>query len=186
MNVKGKFVLLRAIERSDLELLAKWSNDPDIQYMLGGWHTPSSHLVMDEWLKRISSDPLNLRFAIDHEELGLIGTANLVDINWKDKNAFHGMLLGDKDIRGKGIGVDVVFSIMRYAFEELGLNRLDGSMIDYNEPSKKLYLNKCGWKIEGTQRGWYWRKNQHWDKVMVGVTRDDYFKLIKETDYWNQ
>ena len=24
--------------------------------------------------------------------------ANLVDVNWKDRNAFHGMLLGDKNM----------------------------------------------------------------------------------------
>lgn len=186
MNIKGKVISLRAIERGDLELLNKWANDPEIQYMLGGWHAPSSMVVMEDWLKRISSDSLNQRLAIQHDELGLIGTANLVDINWKDKNAFHGMLLGDKDIRGKGIGVDVVFSIMRYAFEELGLNRLDGSIIDYNEASKKLYLGKCGWKIEGTLRQWYWRKNSFWDKIVVGVTRQDYFDLVKSTNYWGQ
>ena len=93
-----------------------------------------------KWFESLSVGSLHQRFAIDTEELGLIGTANLVDINWKDKNAHHGMLLGDKDMRGKGYAVDTIMTIMKYAFEELGLNRLDGSIIEYNEPSYGVYV----------------------------------------------
>ena len=35
MNIKGKIVTLRAIEKKDIDLLHKWSNDPEINYMLG-------------------------------------------------------------------------------------------------------------------------------------------------------
>ncbi len=42
MNIKGKYVTLRAIEVEDIPLLHKWANDPDIWYMLGGWHFPSN------------------------------------------------------------------------------------------------------------------------------------------------
>jgi RimJ/RimL family protein N-acetyltransferase len=184
MNIIGKQVTLRAIEKNDLDLLQKWSNNPDVQYMLGGWHFPSSGWVMEEWLKRISADKLNIRLAIDHQELGLVGMANLVDINWKDGNASHGMLLGEPTSQGKGMGVDVVFSIMRYAFEELGLHRLDTTIIEFNEPSKKLYINKCGWKVEGTVKEWYWRKNRYWDKLIVGITRNDYQTVLDQTKYW--
>ncbi|HRR19644.1 MAG TPA: GNAT family protein [Ignavibacteriales bacterium] len=186
MNLIGKYIELRAIEERDLVLLHKWSNDPEIQYWLGGWHTPTSEIVMKQWFNRVTVDNNNLRFAIEHNELGLLGTANLVDINWKDKNAFHGMLLGDKDIRGKGIGVDVVMTIMKYAFEELGLNRIDGSMIEYNTPSLKLYLEKCGWKKEGIKKEWYFRKNRFWDKIIVGITRNEYFEHINATKYWEK
>lgn len=185
MNPKGKIITLRPIEKGDLKDIQKWSNDPEIQYWLGGWHFPSSMDIMEKWLEKINSDNLNQRFAIDHIELGLVGTANLININWKDKNAFHGMLIGDKDVRGKGIGVDVVFTIMKYAFEELGLQRLDGSMIEYNISSLKLYIDKCGWKKEGVLTDWYWRKNRFWNKIIVGIHKNDYFNLVNSTKYWN-
>jgi RimJ/RimL family protein N-acetyltransferase len=177
MLIKGEKVTLKAIEQEDLVELHKWANDPEIQKMLGGWHFPSSMKDTMKWFESLSISSLNQRFSIYTEELGLIGTANLVDIDWKNKNAFHGMLLGDKEIRGKGYAVDTVFAIMRYAFEELGLKRLDGSIIEYNEASKKMYLDKCGWKIEGIQRKWYFRDNRFWDKIIVGITKDDYFEL---------
>jgi RimJ/RimL family protein N-acetyltransferase len=186
MNIRGKKVTLRAIEREDLDLLCRWSNDPDINYMLGGWHFPSSQTDQQKWYDSLSVNSNNQRFAIDTEEMGLIGMANLVDINWKDRNAFHGMLLGDKDMRGKGYGIDTIMTMSKYAFEELGLMRMNGSMISYNEASIGVYTKKCGWVIEGIKKNHYFRKNQWWDQVVVGIERQDYFNLIQESDYWKE
>ena len=185
MNIKGNKVTLKAIEREELELLQKWSNDPEINYMLGGWHFPSSRQDQEKWFNSLSVNSVNQRFAIHTEDLGLIGMANLVDINWKDRNAFHGMLLGDKDLRGKGYGIDTIMAINKFAFEELGLNRMDTTIISYNEASIGVYTKKCGWKIEGIKKTYYFRKNQWWDQVVVGITKEDYFDLIKENNYWD-
>lgn len=186
MNISGKKIALRAIEEGDLPQLQKWANKPEICYMLAGWHFPTSMRDQSNWFEGFDVNSLNQRFAIETADLGLIGTANLININWKDRNAFHGMLLGDKDIQGKGYGVDTIMAIMKYSFEELGLVRLDGSMIEYNKPSLGVYINKCGWKKEGVQRSWYFRKNQFWDKIIVGVTREDYNCLINENQYWSK
>lgn len=177
MNIKGNKVILRAIEERDLELLHQWSNDPDINYMLGGWHFPSSFQDQVKWFHSLSLTSNNQRFAIDTPDLGLIGMVNLVDINWKDRRAFTGMLLGDQEMRGKGYGVDTIMAMNKYAFEELGLMRLDSTIISYNEASIGAYVKKCGWKIEGTKKNAYFRKNQWWDEIVVGITRDDYFNI---------
>lgn len=185
MNIKGKKVTLKAIEVSDLALLQQWSNDPEINYLLGGWHFPSNKQDQEKWFSSLSLNSTNQRFAIHTEELGLIGMANLVSINWKDRNAFHGMLLGDKDLRGKGFGTDTIMAINRYAFEELGLERLDTTMIAYNEDSIAVYTKKCGWKIEGEKKNAYFRKNKWWNQIIAGINKEDYFNLIEENKYWN-
>lgn len=185
MNIRGKKVLLRAIERRDLELIHKWSNSPETTLMLAGWHFPSSMQDQEKWFESLSVHSNNQRFAIETEEHGLIGMANVVDLNWKDRNAYHGMMLGDKDIRGKGYGVDTIMAISRYAFEELGLMRLNGSMIAYNDASVGVYA-KCGWVEEGRNRKHYFRRNQWWDKIIVGITRDDYFELLEKNNYWEE
>ncbi len=186
MNITGKKVLLRAIEEEDLPTLHRWANDPDIWYMLDGWHFPSSMAYMKKWLMSVEDDPLNKRFAIEAPDLGLIGTVNLVEIDWKNNHAFTGLLLGDKDIRGKGYGVDTFMAIERYAFEELHLERLDGSVIEYNKIALNMITKKCGWKVEGTQRNWYFRKNRYWDRIVVGITRQDYFDLVLPDKYWEK
>ena len=186
MNILGKIVKLRAIEKEDLPLLHKWANDPEIWKMLGGWHFPSNMNYMESWFNNLGSNPLKQNFAIETVEHGLIGTVNLVDIDWKNNNAFTGLQLGDKDIRGKGYGVDTFMAIQRYAFEELHLERLDGSVIEYNAPGFGFITKHCGWKEEGRQRNWYFRNNKYWDRIVVGITRQDYFDLIEKNNYWNE
>jgi RimJ/RimL family protein N-acetyltransferase len=183
MNIHGKRVVLRAIEEADLPDLQAWANDPNIQAMLGGWHFPTSARDQQAWMASLSCQSTNQRFAIDAGELGLIGTANLVSIDWKNRNAFHGMLLGDK-ASGKGLALDTVMALMRYAFDELGLERLDGDMIEYNAPSLRLYLERCGWVREGVRERYYHRKGRWWDKVIVGITRERYLEHAAATRYW--
>lgn len=185
MNILGKYVTLRAIEREDLPILNRWANDPSIQELLGGWHFPTSLRDQEQWLASLSCNSLNQRFAIDVPDIGIIGTANLVNIDWKNKNAFHGMMLGDKEIRGRGYGVDTIMATMRYAFEELGLMRLDSDMIEYNAASLCVYIEKCNWREEGRKRDWFFRKGRYWDKIIVGITRQDYLESARLNLYWN-
>ena len=184
MNVVGKSVTLRAVTRSDLPLLHEWGNDPSVWPHLGGWHFPTSPEWGERWFERIQTDTLNQRWAIETEAQGLIGTANLVEINWKDRNAFHGMMIGDSRNRGRGLGTDTIMAVMRYAFDELGLHRLDTTIIASNQPSYRAYVERCGWREEGRQRGWYYRGGRRWDRVLVGVTVDDYRELVERTGYW--
>jgi RimJ/RimL family protein N-acetyltransferase len=185
MNIMGKQVLLRAIERSDLPMLNTWANDPDIQLMLGGWHFPTSLQDQETWFSSLSCNSQDQRFAIEAEGMGLIGTANLVSIDWKNRNAYHGMLLGDKATHGKGYGIDTIMTVMRYAFDELGLMRLDSDIIEYNSASLKVYIDKCGWKIEGRRSDWYFRNGKHWDKIIVGITRDRYYEILSTLRFWD-
>lgn len=186
MNIQGKKVVLRAIEEEDLPLLRKWTNDPEVAQLLGDWNFPVSSQDQKRLLAGLSVDSLHQRFAIENPDIGLIGTANLVDINWKNRNASHSMMIGDTNHRGKGYGRDTIMAIMRYAFEELGLQRLDGSMIEDNEASIATYVDKCNWKVEGRQRNWYFRRNRFWDRVLVGVTKEDYFELLEKENYWGR
>ena len=186
MNIKGKIVTLRAPELADVAKLHLWANDPEIWNMLGGWHFPFSSRSTEEWVAgRKDSNLTDHVFCIDTPEEGMIGTANIISIDWKNKNAFHGMMIGQAKLRGKGYALDALFALMRYAFQELGLNRLDGDMIAYNERSLRFYLDKAGWKREGVKRDWYYRGGAFHDKIVVGVTRQDYLDIVAKTNYWN-
>ncbi|MDD2608887.1 MAG: GNAT family protein [Giesbergeria sp.] len=185
MNIKGKIVTLRAPELSDVPVLHEWSNDPEIWKMLGGWHFPFSSKSTEEWVKSRKDNNLTDHvFCIETPDEGVIGTANIVNIDWKNKNAFHGMMIGKKNLRGKGYALDALFSIMRYAFMDLGLHRLDGDMIEYNTRSIEFYIKKGGWKHEGIRKNWFYRDGRFYDKVIVGVEQNDYIEIIKKSNYW--
>lgn len=71
---------------------------------------------------------------------------------------------------------------MRYAFEEVNLNRLDTSWIDYNKASEKLH-EKCGWNKEGTKKEAIYRNGQYRDLKIAGITKKEYLQL-KNKNNW--
>ena len=172
----GEIAVLRPLERRDLPLLQEWANDQSLTNLLGSWHFPVSTDEHGRWFDANVNDFLNRRFAIEVDGQ-LIGSANLVSINWKDRNAFHGMMIGDPTFRSRGIGPDVVNTVMQFAFLELGLHRLDSTMISSNTPSIKMYTEKCGWEIEGTKPEWFFRNGNWHDLVIVGITKRRYLEF---------
>ena len=183
----GKKTKLRAIEIEDLEKLNLWSNDPDLWKLLGGWHFPYSKRSTEAWIKNINdNNEKNYVFAIENEKGELIGTANLVNIDWKNRNAFHGIFIGDKSNRGKIYAFDAVMAVMRYAFDELGLERLDGDMLETNHLSINFYTKRCGWAIEGKKINSFFREGRFLNKIIVGITKQEYVLLIKKNLYWEK
>lgn len=185
MNIKGEFVTLRAIENEDLDLMREMLNDPQIESLVVGWAFPVSKTQQEKWYEKSLNDNLNLRFIIETEKDGALGIATLTNIDWKNRRATHGIKLANRENRSKGVGTDTVMAIMKYAFDELQLNRLDGSWFDDNIASKKLY-QKCGWKVEGRIRSCIYKSGKYRDLDIVGILRDEYYELIESNNYWGK
>lgn len=183
MNIYGQKVILRAMEPEDMEMLREMTNDPEIERMVGGWSFPISKVEQTKWYENAVTDKRNLRFIIEvRETQEPIGMLNLVDIDWKNRSAFHGIKMKNDAPKGKGYATDAVMALEWYAFEELQLNRLDGSCIVYNIASQKLY-DKCGFKVEGIRRKAIYREGQYFDQQYTGILREDYLKA-KESLGW--
>jgi len=187
MRIQGKLLALRAIEATDLAQLHKWANDPVTQDGIGELHFPSSMDFHEAWFQSLKGDRLNQRFVVDVPDVGIIGISSIVNIDWRNRHAWHGLVLGESNHRGKGYGVDAIMATMRYAFDELNLARLEGSMIEYNEASIATYCGKkIGWKEEGRRRNYFYRKGRFWDQIVVGITKEDYLELVERTNYWDK
>jgi RimJ/RimL family protein N-acetyltransferase len=187
MNIQGKKVTLRAIEENDLPKLHEWANDPYTQDLIGNIYFPSSMDYQKNWYSRLKDDHLNQRFAIDAPDIGIIGISSLMNIDWRNNHAGHGIIIGDKNIQGKGFGVDAVMATMRYAFDEMHMERLDGSNIEYNVASYRFYCSKIlGWKEEGRKKNYYFRKGRYWDQIVTGITKEDYYAVVSKYKYWEE
>lgn len=184
MNIYGKHVVLRAMEMKDCEMVREMFNDPEMENVVVGWAFPVSSYAQEQWLAHHYSDQNSFRFVIETKEDGAVGIATLTDIDWKNRRATHGIKLANKERRSKGIGTDTVMAIMRYAFDELGLHRLDGSWFDNNIASKSLYT-KCGWKAEGLRRDYIYKHGEYRDLTVVGILESDYRELINNNHYWD-
>lgn len=184
MNIIGKKVILRAMEKSDCEMVREMFNDPEIENLVVGWAFPLSSYGQERWFENHYNDQNSFRFIIEVPEEGPVGIATLMDIDWKNRRADHGIKLANKERRSKGIGTDAVMAIMRYAFDELGLMRLDGSWFDDNHASKAMYT-KCGWVEEGVRRKYIYKNGEWRDLTVVGILADEYYELIRKNHYWD-
>ena len=177
MNIVGEKVYLRAMERSDMELYRRNVNDPKIEYAVGGWSFPISSYQQEKWYESTVVDKNNLRLTIVRKDTDdVIGMINLVNIDWKSGVAFSGIRLFCDEYHGKGYAKDAVMALMSYAFDELRLHRIEGSIIESNESSQKLY-EKCGWKVEGVKREAIFKNGRYYDEVQVAILKSDYDKL---------
>ena len=183
MNIYGNKVVLRAMEKTDSDLIRAMFNDPELEHLVVGWAFPVSEYAQEQWYIKNYSDQKNFRFVIETAEDGAVGIATLTDIDWKNRNATHGIKLKTGKCRSKGIGTDAVMAIMRYAFDELGLHRLNGSWFEDNVASINMYT-KLGWKAEGVRRDYVYKQGAYRNLVIVGVLAEDYYKLIEKTGYW--
>lgn len=183
MNIRGKFVTLRQMSQGDMQMICDMFNDPELEDLVVGWAFPLSIEQQQQWFEKNLNDNRNFRFVIETPEDGAVGIATLIDIDWKNRRATHGIKLANVERRAKGIGADAVMAIMRYAFDELGLHRLDGSWFDFNEASKRLYT-KCGWKAEGVKREYVYKRGAWRDLTVVGILERDYRVLLEKNHYW--
>ena len=183
MIINGKKTYLRAIEPADMHMYMEMINDPEIEWMIGGWSFPILSVNQQEWYDRVRKDERNLRFTIVLRESGeAVGTTNLVAIDWKNRSAFTGIRLRSDAPKGIGVATDAVMALMQYAFEELQMVRLDGSWVEYNEPSLKLY-KKCGWKIEGRKEKACFKRGSYHAVLFGGILAEDFQSLKKKVDW---
>lgn len=186
MELKGKKVTLRAVEEEDLEMLRILTNDPNYEKMIVGWSFPISKKDQQEWFMNCKNNLSVLRYIIETYEDGAVGMIGLKDIDWKNGSATGlGMRIAKKEIRTRGLATDAWMTLMRYAFDELRLNRVNGSALAYNKASLRV-CEKVGFKVEGTKRQAVYKNGQFIDLIIMGCLKSDYETLIKENGYWEE
>ena len=77
-----------------------------------------------------------------------IGNIKIDKINYIHRNCEYGIMMGDKTEWGKGYAKEASIAIINYAFEELGLNKVNLGVIDSNNVAVNLY-EKMGFIVEG-------------------------------------
>ena len=138
------------------------------------------------WFENCKNGLSRIRYIIETKEDGAVGMIGLRDLDWKNGTASGlGMRVAKKELRTKGIATDAWMTLMRYAFDELRLNRINGSALAYNKVSLHV-CQKVGFKIEGTQRQAVYKDGEYHDLVIMGCLKSDYEQLIAENHYWEE
>ena len=174
----GKLVRLRAYERSDLDEVMKWINDEEVTDFLEPLVYPLSSVAEEKFIEAaaISSDT-NKTFVIEAiAESKYIGAINFHAINWLNRSAELGIVIGDKSYWGRGYGTDAMRVMMRLAFDKMNLHRLWLRVYEYNQRAIASY-EKCGFKREGVLRKARFFRGRYYDTFVMGILDDEYRSL---------
>jgi RimJ/RimL family protein N-acetyltransferase len=110
-----------------------------------------------------------------HDEGGHhIGGAGIHNIDWIHRSGITGIVIGDHGAWGKGYGRETMALRTRYAFEELGLNRLTSECFVRNEASARC-LEATGYQKVGIARQARWKHGEFHDTVLWDFLAQDYF-----------
>jgi RimJ/RimL family protein N-acetyltransferase len=171
MNIIGEKVMLRAIEDKDADVLRDMINDPEMEFLLGGWSFPVSVRQQLAWQSGLGGDTRTLRCVIETiEGKDAIGTVVLSDIDAKNGNAEIHIKIRDGASRGQGFGSDAIRALIRYAFDELRLECVFARVSEHNEVSLRLFT-KCGFVREGILRRRLFKRGRYVDVVVLSILR---------------
>jgi RimJ/RimL family protein N-acetyltransferase len=151
-----------------------WFNDPDVRYWLSMADGPDLTVESErEWYQEMRADPAQVIWCIETEEGRPIGNLGLHAIDEVQGRATLGICIGEKDYWGRGHGTDAVRQVLRYAFEDLGLRRVDLQVDEDNARGIRCY-EKCGFTREGLLRAHRVRQGQPVNAVVMAILRDEF------------
>lgn len=166
----GEHVGLRAIERSDLALLANYRNRPEYRRYFREYR----ELNMDNqnfWYEEIvMKDPKTIMFSIvELESNRLLGACGLCYIDWINKNADFSIYIGADNLYiDNKFAPDAGHTMARYAFDEVGLHRIWSEIYDFDKLKIKFF-EKMGFKLDGHHRETYWHEGKWHDSLFYSM-----------------
>ena len=172
----GNGVCLRPLAEKDIPLLTRWLLDPDVLHWLQLSEDPAelrTEEAVRERFERMQADPFTETWRIDTVEGRPVGQIELVEIHPLQRRAEMHLLVGEKDVWGRGYGARAVRRLLGHAFDDLGLRRVF-AMADEDNVRVIHLFESCGFGREGLLRRHRLRHGRPVDMAMMGILEDEY------------
>ena len=176
--IEGKRTMMRSIERKDLEYTLKWANDPEIAYYTG-YMLPISMEMELKWYEGLLAAEDRRTFIIETKDNDVIGLTAILNIDWKNRKAELSMLIGNKKYWGKGYGRESVRTMLNHIFNNMGMNKVYGRIIDYNQAALKMDL-AAGYSQEGYIKEDILIQGEYHDRYLIGITKAEFNQQKKK------
>ena len=172
-----RLILRRAIREDAEPMFRNWSSDPKVtKYLTWPAHSniAVSEMVIGSWLQEYEKDSY-YQWMIVLKELGEpIGSICVVRQNDLVEEAEIGYCIGSRWWH-RGIVSEALTAVMRYLFEEVGMNRV-AARHDPNNPNSGRVMRKCGMIYEGTARSADRNNQGVCDAAHYAILRSDWKK----------
>jgi RimJ/RimL family protein N-acetyltransferase len=166
-------LVLRTLMIADAtERYLGWMRDPETTRFLESRLIDHDLGSLRDYIAMCNDSPASMLLGICLADGTHIGNIKLGPIDPYHQHAAFGLLIGERDMWGKGYATEAIAALTAYAFGELGLEKLYAGCYASNVGSARAFL-KAGWIEEGRNRS-HWRSNSgREDNVQLGITRAD-------------
>lgn len=167
--LRGEHVRLAAIERADAATIATWTQDGEyLRLYDADTALPQTAEQVMARIEAAQKSEIEVIFGLRRtSDDVLVGLAGLDGISWRNHVAGLHLALG-RDYWDQGLGSEAVGLLVRYAFDELNLYRLQLTVFDYNLRALAVY-RKHGFLQEGVFREFVERDGRRHDMFLMGL-----------------
>ncbi len=163
--LKGKSIYLRRLKASD------WSEFTTLAHRSERFHRgllklPKTREAYDVFMDRVSGDASECFLICRACDAAIVGIIHMAQIfRGPLQSAYLGYGLG-VDFIGKGYAAEAVRIILRFAFRDLKLHRLEANIQPHNRPSialvKQLGFSKEGYSPKYLKVSGKWCDHERW------------------------
>jgi UDP-4-amino-4,6-dideoxy-N-acetyl-beta-L-altrosamine N-acetyltransferase len=163
-------ILLCSVQQQ--EAVRSLRNEPSVRSAMYADHVIS----VDEhqrWLKGLDGDDRRAIFVVLGASGGVAGLASLTAIDRAHRTADWGFYMGPS--APVGLGSAVLSHVIGYAFGSLGLEKINGEVIEGNAASLGVH-HKLLFQVEGFRRSQVRREGGRLGVHLLGLTLEDWRK----------
>lgn len=166
----GERVRLTALRPGDAQTLAHWYEDGDFSRLFDAHPAyPKTESTLVKWMDSADRDrdavALAIRLLYSDD---LLGYVEIDGIQWTHGCGWLAIGIGSPSHRKKGYGTEAMQLVLRFAFHELNLHRIQLSVFSYNTAAIRLY-ERLGFTREGTFREYLLRDGKRHDMILYGL-----------------
>lgn len=173
----GQRIRLRAVEKSDLDNAMFWVNEEEVTRWLPHLQLPTSRRAERAYLEQVvdGQHPRDRYFAVETIAGDYLGAAGLHSIDWVNRRAELGIILGRVDRLNQGYGRDTVRTLLGVAFRGLNLEKVYLRTTGSNARAIACY-RKCGFREIGRLQRHLWLHGRWEDEVFMEVFRNQWLQ----------
>jgi len=180
--LESERLILRRLSTDDTEDMYEYTSNHLVTTHLS-WEPHTDINQTREFINRVCEkyDLQNTEFTYGIElktNRKLIGALKILNISYYNKRAEFTSIL-NPIYQGKGYMGEAWQMLLKYCFEEAGLNRIQSYVTPENFASIKKNL-KAGLVLEGRLKDWWLMKGVFQDALVYAITAEMYQKLHKE------
>jgi len=154
-------------------------NDKDVTKFLDDGRKEHSIDDLKFYVKEKNSKKDCIFLAVIDTESGLhIGNVKIEPIDYENRKAVIGIMIGDKNFWGKGYGTEAMRTTVKCCFQDLNLNRVTLEVNADNSQAIKGY-KKVGFVQEGVLREDVIRDGKKFNWILMGLLTKDFKSIIK-------